>query len=114
MPLTPLVILKTVLMKVTTMSNAKPPANNPPKRASGLNTAQRYTVRVVLLTGAMLAALIGAQAMAVIDKSAITATPALPTSAASPASVVVTATPARTAVKPRATATLVPPATRTK
>jgi hypothetical protein len=67
------------MTKAVTMSNMNPPGSNQPKsRATGLNTAQRYTVRVVLLAGAMIAALIGAQAMAVIDKSVITATPTLP------------------------------------
>lgn len=75
-------------------------------RPSGLNAVQRYTVRVVLLTGAMIAALIGAQAMAVIDKSALSATAATPVSTAA-----ITVTPAAPAI----VSTKAPPkATRVK
>jgi hypothetical protein len=37
--------------------------------ATNLKTAQRHTVRLALLTGAVVAALIGAQALALLDNS---------------------------------------------
>ena len=49
----------------------QPPARRPQPDAMRLNTAQRQTVRVALATGATIAALIGAQTLALLDRSAI-------------------------------------------
>ena len=78
------------------MSNA---SNQLKTRPTGLNMAQRYTVRVVLLAGSLVAALIGAQAMAVIDKSVVTPTAANPTAPAIVATVTINGSTVKTAVK---------------
>jgi hypothetical protein len=54
-----------------TVSNSTLHTSQPAKVHSGTNlkTAQRHTVRLALLTGGVIAALVGAQALALLDNS---------------------------------------------
>jgi len=102
---------KTVVSKKISL---QPPPQRPAKEQMRLNGVQRQTARVAIATGATIAAIIGAQTLALLDRSAIVKPIILGSAGTDPNSSAAAAGAADLTATPTAVLITTPSATATK